>query len=308
LQPQPIHLPSGDLIADRRFEWARDLAAKGDVAGAADLLMQALELAPLFASAWFALGELREKRGDRDGAIAAFRRARDADRQDRHGAALHLIRLGAQSVAAMPKFYVRSLFDGYAADFDRALTQGLGYRAPALLLRAVQAAHPGTKLKFGSALDLGCGTGLGGAAFRPISDWLVGVDLSPAMLAQARVKGLYDRLFEGDILNFLGAEQMVRARYHLILAADVFMYLDDLAPVLNAAAGVLAPSGTIAFSVETHDGNGVTLRDTLRYAHGAAHARAALDAAGLSTVSFDSAATRSEKASPVPGLIVVARN
>jgi predicted TPR repeat methyltransferase len=308
LQPQPIHLPSGDLIADRRFEWARDLAAKGDLAGAVDLLTQALELAPLYASAWFALGELREKLGNRDGAIAAFRKARDADRQDRHGAALHLIRLGAQPAAAMPEFYVRSLFDGYAADFDRALTQGLGYRAPELLLRAVQAARSGTKLKFGSALDLGCGTGLGGAAFHPFNDRLVGVDLSPAMLAQARAKGLYDRLAEGEVLDFLATEAAARARYHLILAADVFMYLDDLAPVLAAAVGVLASSGLITFSVETHDGDDVILRDSLRYAHGAAHVRAALGAAGLSAVSLDSAVTRTEKGSPVPGLIVVARN
>ena len=39
-------------------------------------------------------------------------------------------------------------------------------------------------------LDLGCGTGLAGAAFRPFVDWLVGVNLSPAMVAQAAAKGL----------------------------------------------------------------------------------------------------------------------
>src|SRR5262245_25156799 len=68
----PIFLSSGDVIADRRLEWARDREAKGDPAGAAELLMQALELAPGYASAWFALGELREGLGDRKGAIAAF--------------------------------------------------------------------------------------------------------------------------------------------------------------------------------------------------------------------------------------------
>ena len=98
-----IFLSSGDVIADRRFEWARDLADKGDLTAAADLLTQALELAPSYASAWFALGELREKLNDRDGAIAAFRKARETDRQDRHGAALHLIRLGAAPSAAMPE-------------------------------------------------------------------------------------------------------------------------------------------------------------------------------------------------------------
>lgn len=298
-----IFLSSGDVIADRRFEWARDLAGKGDLAAAADLLTQALELAPAYASAWFTLGELREKLADRDGAVAAFQQAAVTDLQDRHGAKLHLIRLGAAPAAAMPEGYVRTLFDGYALGFDEALTQRLGYRAPELLLRAVQASS--APMKFAAALDLGCGTGLGGAAFRPFCDVLTGVDLSPAMLAQARAKNIYDRLEEGDVVAFLRAET---ARYDLVLAADVYMYLNDLAPVLKAVASVLAPGGTATFSVETYDGDGVILRDTLRYAHGAAHARAALAAAGLTLVSLDSASTRTEKGMPVPGLIVVARS
>jgi predicted TPR repeat methyltransferase len=306
LHPQPIHLSSGNLIADRRLEWARDREAKGDLAGAADLLTQALELAPAYASAWFMLGELREKLGDRSAAIAAFAQARDADPQDRHGAALHLIRLGAQSAGAMPEGYVRALFDGYAPDFDRALTVGLNYRAPELLFRAIEAAHPGRRMKFGSVLDLGCGTGFAALPFRPFSDWMVGVDLSPAMLAQARAKGLYDRLIESEGLAFLADEAKINARYHFFLAADVFTYLDDLAPMLAAITQVLATPGQIAFSVETHEGDGVTLRETLRYAHGKAHVQAALAAAGLRPVSLDFAATRTEKGVPVPGLIVVA--
>jgi len=306
LQPLPIHLPSGNLLADRRFEWARDREAKGDLRAAAELLVQALELAPGYAAAWFALATLREKLGDRDGAIAAYQKAAAADAEDRHGALLQLIRLDAWPMAAMPEGYARALFDGYAAGFDRALTEGLGYRAPELLLGAVRAASP--RMEFGSLLDLGCGTGLAGAAFRPFCDWLVGVDLSPAMLAQARTKGLYDRLVEGEVVGFLGYEAQTKAQYHLILAADVLMYIDDLAPVLGAAARVLAPSGLIAFSAETHDGDGVILRDTLRYAHGAAHVHSALAAASLNLVSLDSAATRTEKGLPVSGLIVVAGN
>ena len=63
-------------MADRRYDFARDLQLKGDLAAAADLLMQAIELAPNFASAWFTLGEIREQLGERDAAIAAFRKAR----------------------------------------------------------------------------------------------------------------------------------------------------------------------------------------------------------------------------------------
>jgi predicted TPR repeat methyltransferase len=84
------------------------------------------------------------------------------------------------------------------------------------------------------------------------------------------------------------------------------MYLDDLAPVLKTAAHVVAPAGLLAFSVETHDGHDVLLRDTLRYAHGEDHVQTALAAAGLKLVSLESASTRTEKGVPVPGLIVVA--
>ena len=301
----PISLSSGDVIADRRFEWARDREAKGDLRGATDLLLQALELAPTYASAWFVLGELRQKLGDRAGAIAAFEKARAADPQDRHGAALHLIHLGAQPPAAMPEGYVRALFDGYAPRFEQAL-EGLTYRAPELLFRAVEASHAGERMKFGSTLDLGCGTGLAALPFRPFSDWMVGVDLSPAMLAQARSKGLYDRLIESEVGAFLAGEARIKARYHLVLAADVFMYLEDLAPVLAPVAQVLVSPGQLAFSVETHEGDGVILRETLRYAHGKAHVQAALTAAGLKPISLDFASTRTEKGVPVPGLIVVA--
>ena len=55
------------------------------------------------------------------------------------------------------------------------------------------------------------------------------------MLAEARGKGLYDRLIEADIVQFLATEAAAQARYHLIFAADVFMYLPDLVPVLKAA-------------------------------------------------------------------------
>lgn len=306
MQLQPFHLSSGNLIADRRFEWARDCQAKGDLAGAADLLMQALELAPGYASAWFVLGELREKLGDRAGAIAAFEHAQAADPSDHHGATVYLMRLGARAMAAMPEGYVRALFDGYAPGFDKALTEGLGYRAPELLFGAVQAAHARARMKFGSVLDLGCGTGLAALPFRPFSDWMVGVDLSAAMLAQARGKGLYDRLIEAEVQRYLTEEAKIGARYHLVLAADVFMYFDDLGPVLRAATQVVAPAGALAFSVETHDGDGILLRETLRYAHGEAHVQRAVAAAGLKPVSLASASTRIEKGVPVPGLIVLA--
>ena len=126
------------------------------------------------------------------------------------------------------------------------------------------------------------------------------------MLAKAREKGLYDRLVENEVMTFLAAEATLGARYQLILAADVFVYFHELLQMPGPVARVLAPGGLIAFSVETYDGDGVILRDTLRYAHGAAHVRDALAAGGLKLVSIESATTRSEKGVAVPGLLVVA--
>jgi predicted TPR repeat methyltransferase len=299
-----LFLSSGDLIADRRFVWAQDCASKGDLEGAADLLLQVLERAPHYAPAWFALGEIREKIGDRAGAVEAFGKARQADPEDRHGAALHLIRLGDSAPVEMPPAYVRTLFDHYAEGFDQALTEGLSYRAPALLLAAVQAACGARH--FNAMLDLGCGTGLAGAVFRPVVDRLVGVDLSPRMIAQARAKNLYDRLEVGDVRQFLATEQARGTTYDLIVAADVFVYLPDLAPVAAAAARLLTPEGLFAFTVETHAGEDVVLGASLRYAHGRAHVDAALRAVGFRILKIGDTSTRMEAGRPVPGLIVVA--
>jgi predicted TPR repeat methyltransferase len=142
----------------------------------------------------------------------------------------------------------------------------------------------GRPLHFASMLDLGCGTGLGGAAFRAIADRLVGVDLSPAMIERAEGKGLYDRLATADLTDCLTAEACSGAEYDL----------------------VLAPSGLFAFTVETHPGDGVQLLPTLRYAHGEPYLRRALTAAGLTLGSISRAAVRSEKGAPVDSLVVVA--
>ncbi len=240
----PLFVSSGDLIADRRYKWALDQVAQGDFAGAADILAQTVALAPAFATAWFALGAIRDRLGDRSGAVAAFEKARDADADDYHGARLQLARLGSGEPApAMSEAYVRRLFDQYAARYDTALTERLAYRGPKLLRDAVEQTMRALDrtVHFSSALDLGCGTGLAGAAFRAITDRLTGVDLSAAMIAQAQSKKLYDRLATADLARFLIAEAEEGAQHDLIVAGDVFVYVNDLTPIIAAAARVLAP-------------------------------------------------------------------
>ena len=126
MQTGPLFISSGDLIADRRYRWALDYLARGDQAGAAEILEQVLESAPAFAGAWFQLGAIREAAGDRERAVAAFSAARDADPVDYHGARLRLARLGVgEATPALMHTHVRRLFEQHAPGrgIDHALAQ-----------------------------------------------------------------------------------------------------------------------------------------------------------------------------------------
>ena len=304
--PAPLFLSSGDLIADRRFEFARDLQLKGDLSAAADLLEQAIELAPNFASAWFTLGEIRGRLGKHEAAIAAFRRAREADPDDRHGASVWLMRLGAEQLSEMPKGYVQALFDQYAPRFEAALLGDLDYRAPQLLFKAVLAARLAAKKPafFKRAIDLGCGTGLAASAFEREVDHFIGVDLSPGMIAQARATALYDTLEVDDMVEALRRKPDASA--DLVLAADAMVYVSDLAPVLGEIKRVLTTDGLVAFTLETYGGDGVVIGEGLRYAHGAEYVRKVVEDAGLKLLSLEQASPRTEDNQPVRGLVAVA--
>jgi predicted TPR repeat methyltransferase len=304
--PARLFLSSGDLIADRRYEFARDLQFKGDLVAAADLLEQAIELAPAFTSAWFTLGEIRQQLGERDAAIVAFRKARDADTKDPHGASLKLMRLGAEQLSAMPQAYVRTLFDQYAPRFDRALIDDLGYRGPSMLFKAVLAARHAEKKPafFARAIDLGCGTGLAAIAFAKEVDHFIGIDLSPGMIEKARATGLYAELEVNDMLEGLRARP--DSSVDLVLAADAMVYVPDLVPVLTEVSRVLAPGGLVAFTLERHAGDGVILGEGMRYAHNPRYVRTSLAAAGLTSSQLEEQSFRTENNMPVPGLVVVA--
>lgn len=304
--PARLFLSSGDLIADRRYDFARDLQMRGDLAAAADLLQQAVELAPNFASAWFTLGEIWQQLGNAEAAVEAFRKARDADPGDRHGAVVRLMRLGAEPLSAMPAGYVQSLFDQYAPRFENALLNDLNYRGPSLLFKAVLAVRNAAKKPafFQRGVDLGCGTGLGAAAFAENVDRFIGIDLSSGMIEKARASGLYAELEVADMEAGLAGQPDASADF--VLAADAMVYVADIAPVLRQVHRVLAPGGLVAFTTETHPGEGVVLGEGLRYAHARAHVSAAVAAAGLGLAYLEDASPRDESNVPVAGLVAVA--
>jgi predicted TPR repeat methyltransferase len=295
-------LAAGDLIAERRFAYAKAAADEGDWGAAAELFEQALERARNWAAAWFALGEAREKLGDLDAAAHAFRETLVADPADAQGAMARLALIGrGDAPRALPQAYVARLFDDYAPRFDKHLTDNLGYRAPALIAEALSAVAPGRR--FASLLDLGCGTGLTGEELRRGADRLTGVDLSAAMIAKARERGLYDRLVVDDAAAMLGREPT--GVFELIVAADALVYIGDLAPLFAAVATALASDGLFAFSVETCDGDGFKLEPTMRFAHSRSYVEKTAREVGLRPLLVQPASTRREAGADAPGLICV---
>lgn len=302
-------LTSGDLVADRRADYATMLAEGGDHAAAAELMEQALELAPLWAAGWFRLGEYREKAGLPD-APAAYRRTLDLAPDDIFGAGLKLALLGdATQPNLPPSRYVEGLFDDYADRFDTALVERLGYSVPGKLMRLIEAHAPSP---YGHAVDLGCGTGLFGREIHGRCATLEGYDLSENMLAKAAAKRLYDHLGKADLSLAPEASGLFDDRpphrADLIAAADVMMYLGNLDAAFANTAALLGASGIFAFSVEkSASDTGFELRPSLRYAHSADHVETTLAAHGMRSFAMEETVIRMDAGEPITGLLILAR-
>lgn len=298
---------SGDVIADRRADYARMLADGGDHAAAAELMAQALDLAPDWAAGWDLLGAYHEKAGNVSGAISAWRRLEALDDDGMFGARLKLAAHDAGPAdEGTAVSYVEALFDQYAPQFEQSLLGKLGYRVPEMLDRLVEEEMARLGIaRFDKALDLGCGTGLMGEKLRGKAGFLEGVDISAAMIAETARKGIYDSLQKAELVAALNAR---RADADLMTAADVLIYCGALQPVLAALVPALKPGGLVAFSLEAHDGaEAVFLRPSLRYAHGISATRDALVVAGLEVLRFETAVLRFDRSAPITGMLVVAR-
>ncbi|QQR41081.1 methyltransferase domain-containing protein [Devosia rhizoryzae] len=283
------------------------LAESGDHAAAAELMDQALDLAPDWAGGWDLAGSFHEKAGNVAGAIAAWRKLEALDDEGVFGARLKLAAYGAGPAGQGTAVgYVEALFDQYAPKFEDSLVGKLGYQVPDLLdtLVSEEMAKLGIE-RFGKVLDLGCGTGLMGEKLRSRVEHLEGIDISAAMIAETARKGIYDALQKAELVATLNAR---RADADLVTAADVLIYCGALEPVLAALVPALKPGGLVAFSLEEHEGEeALFLRPSLRYAHSPTAAREALIDAGLEIVRFETAVMRYDRGLPITGMLVVAR-
>lgn len=231
-------------------------------------------------------------------ALAALREV--IAREPSHERARYLIAsLTGGHVDAAPAGYVTELFDSYAPSFEAHLVNVLDYNAPAQLAEQVVAAGHAPQRSW-RVVDVGCGSGLGGVAFRLHARRLIGSDLSPRMVEIARKRGVYDELHVEDLVATL---RRGAADVDLVVAADVFIYVGALDGAFAAAAHALRPGGLFCFSTERGDGDGFRLLPTRRYAHGDAYIRALADRHGFAVRDARETVLRIEHGVPVPGVL-----
>jgi predicted TPR repeat methyltransferase len=291
------------LLDPRDTDAMRSLAAileeAHDLPGAIDLYQRALRVDPYQIDVLAGLGRLWSHLGDSARARSWFERALAID-PDHDDAQSGLAALNAPE--ALTSAYIRTLFDQYADRFDADLVGTLKYQAPALV--AALLARCGMAEGGADLLDLGCGTGLSGAALKPFARTMDGVDLSPGMVAKAEARGIYDTLAVDDAESFLAGA--VRS-WDVIAGVDMLNYLGDLAPIFHGVAARLRPGGFFAGTVEKRVEGGQALSEKRRYRHGEDHVRAALAMAELTPVELSEAVLRQEGGMPVARLLFMAR-
>jgi predicted TPR repeat methyltransferase len=194
--------------------------------------------------------------------------------------------------------YVRHLFDQFSADYDERMIGQLGYGAPQILRSLADMIGLLYRDPL-SILDLGCGTGLSGAAFFDLAVRLDGIDLSPAMVEKAKARGIYNDVRVGDIETAVG-----EGGYDLVLAADTLVYLGDLEPVFRAAAKALVPGGAFLFTVERKEEDGYELGPKRRWRHSEKYLRGLAAETGFDVTGFLECSPRSEAGVPVQGYAV----
>ena len=288
LVPRDLALRRAATLHAVRAGLHADAIGFGEAARAAGVID-----ASIFGLTGHALGALGRHR-------EAFEAYGDASRLDPDDAYVRHLAAAGGTVPAGPRApdeYVRVVFDGYAERFDAHLLE-LGYRVPGLIRTALESLPDIS----GPVTDLGCGTGLLAVTCHDLIGPWTGVDLSGAMLAQARARNLYDHLLEGEITTV----PATLSPAGLVLAGDVFPYFGALDEILKAIRGHLRPNGCAIFSLEAGSEE-FAIGVNGRFSHGEGYVRRVAEAAGFDVLAVYHDVIRSEGDRLVAGMIVTVK-
>ncbi|MDR1694460.1 MAG: methyltransferase domain-containing protein [Lactobacillaceae bacterium] len=199
--------------------------------------------------------------------------------------------------------YLKNIFDVFASDFERVL-KDLDYKAPELIndfLLQIYGKKTSKKLKI---LDAGCGTGLCGKYLKKYAGifGLHGVDISSEMIAEAKRKRIYNKLFVEELISFLSSR---KNEYDLVVSTDVFIYFGDLENLFLNLNNILKKNGRVIFSVSENPKNdGIKLHASGRFSHGRNYIENLIEKTGFDLENISREHIRNEGDSEVIGFII----
>ncbi len=183
--------------------------------------------------------------------------------------------------------FSEKLFDHFADNYELVM-QNLGYAVPMAMARIAGNVS-------GTVADIGCGTGLLGAALKTPENKIIGVDVSQKMLESAAQKQVYDKLVKSDAVAFLRQNQ----NFDWVVAADVLGYIGELSEFIK-----LSKNKKILFSVEVlGDDADYKLMPSGRYKHRPEYIENLLRQNGFGRITKKELVLRTENGEPVRGMI-----
>lgn len=209
-----------------------------------------------------------------------------------------------------PSKYIEGGFDNYADKFDQRLTQSLGYDVPQRMAELRAQHHTRLADARARVLDLGCGTGLVGAALKDMDAELIGVDLSGGMLQQARARGIYQALLQSDLVPMM--QSQADTSFDIVTSAVVFIYVGRIEEGVQEIRRLLKLGGLFAFSVASfepglQDELGFKLETSSRYSHAACYLQALTARHGFTVPATQPVAIRVEQGQAIMGQLALWR-
>ncbi|GAB6145775.1 methyltransferase domain-containing protein [Desulfocicer niacini] len=266
------------------------------IRAAAACFSRAITINPSLPELYLKLGTLQSILGEIQSAIFNFQVLCEMEPQNMR--AKHMLAaLEGKNTDAAPETYVKALFDPGSSAYDRHMLKGLDYRVPELmvnLLNTTDASHR----KFDNALDLGCGTGLGGTVFKKKCNRLTGIDLAPKMVEISRQKSIYDALHVGNILEL---PSICNETFDLFIASDVLVYIGKLPPLFTAISQCIRPRTLFVFSTESLAGKGYKLQASGRYAHSRQYIKTIANTYGFECKAIKAECIRKERGKEMEG-------
>ena len=277
------------------FELAQSLEQNDQSELAKRAYRRTLELAPKHSEALANYAELMARTGRLDKSAWAYRRL--ARLFPDNPSFQHLLKANSgETTAGVDENYIKDVFDAYSTDFEDHLVNTLGYQAHQQLHELYTQHFTKSNLRI---MDLGCGTGLCGALFRPLAQYIIGIDLSQGMLEEAKKKNIYDNLILSELVSALSNEYQTQ---DLLIAADVLIYVGALESLFGAAKHALKDHSHLLFSVESMKGHGLKLDSSGRYKHSKSYIEDLCEEHHFKITAAEEVVIRTESQRPVYGI------